>query len=401
MSLPIICIPPVFNTLLSDYRSFFTKPQFKHFRHLILGLVVSENKTLQEINDSFGKTNQSNLNRFVSHSDWKLDELNHLRIDLIKSRLDLCKWGTLIIDESLKHKTGKHMELAGFHRSGITKKVEWGHMDVNCFYTDLKDNNFPVISHTYVREVDSKKYGVPFKTKREFAVEQIDFALNSGLPVKLVMADAGYEGEVFTREIIQRQLKFIIGVRSTTKMSLNRQKRISINDYLMTLTDDNFKVYSEKGKAYFYHVRNTNIRGIGKVKLIISYKYGDEENVKCYITNLDGKNETIIKHLIKRWLIECFHRDAKQHLGLEAYQVRKGRGMQVVALAILIAYTLVFLAGRILKIPIRTLRTIGEICRYLQLIAYKGIQWMRKRIQKPKEYADVLKKHVFVKNAKV
>jgi len=401
MSLPVVCIPPVLNKLLSDYRSFFTKPQYNNFRRLIAGFIVSENKTVQEINDSFGERNQSSLNRFVSHSNWDLDELNLVRINSVQSHLNLKKRGALIIDESLKHKTGRHMELAGFHRSGVTKRLEWGHMDVNAFYTDTDDNDFPVKSDVYVRKIDCPKYDVLFKTKREIAVEQIDFTLNAGLPLWLVLADAGYEGEEFTREIISRKLKFVIGVRTTTNVSFNRQKRISIQDHLKTLTDDDFTAYMTKEKAYFYHIVNTSMRGIGKVKLIISYAYGDESNIKCYITNLNENKKTIIKHLIKRWLIECFHRDAKQHLGLEAYQVRKGRGMQVVALAILIAYTLAILIARILKTPIRTLKTIGEICRYLQLIAYKGIQWIRKHIQKPKDYINVLKKHVFVKNAKV
>ena len=118
---------------------------------------------------------------------------------------------------------------------------------------------------------------------------------------------------------------------------------------------------------------------------------GDEENIKCYITNLNEEDEIIIKLLIKRWRIECFHRDAKQHLGLKAYQVRKGRGMQVVALAILTAYTLVILATRILKTPIRSLRTIGEICRYLQLVAYKGIRWIKNKLKDTVNWIRILK----------
>ena len=137
------------------------------------------------------------------------------------------------------------------------------------------------------------------------------------------------------------------------------------------------------------------------MKLVISYKHGDEENIKCYISNLDEEDETLIKILIKRWRIECFHRDAKQHLGLGAYQVRKGRGMQVVALAILTAYTLAMLAARILKTPLRSLRTVGEVCRYLQLIAYKGVRWIKGLVKTPLKLIEILKKHVFVKTAKV
>ncbi len=401
MSMPIVCIPPVLNTIFNNYRSFFTKPQFKHFKRLVTGLIVSENKTIQEINDAYRERDQSSLNRFVSHSSWDLEELNLVRLQNVKDTLHLDKRGIIIIDESLLHKTGEKMELAGLHRSGITKRIEWGHMSVNSFYTDSDDNDFPITTDVYVREKDCKKYDVVFKTKREIAVQQIDFALQAGLPIGLVLVDVGYEGEEFTREIMYRELDFIIGVRTTTNISIERKKRISIGEYLLTLTDDDFKFYTTEEQAYFYHIKEVSIRGIGNVKLIISYTYGDEEKVKCYISNLAEDDETLIKLLIKRWRIECFHRDAKQHLGLESYQVRKGRGMQVVALAILTAYTLVMLAARILKTPIRCLRTVGEVCRYLQLVAYKGIRWIRSLINSPLKLVEVLKKHVFVKNAKV
>ena len=401
MSIPILCTPPVLNTLFNPYRDFFTKPQFKHFKNLVTGLIVSENKTIQEINDSFGQKDQSSLNRFVSHSSWDLNELNLLRLKNTRNHLHLKKKGAIIIDESLLHKTGEKMELAGFHRSGISKNIEWGHMVVNAFYTDSENNDFPVKTDIYVREQDCKRYNVSFKTKREIAIEQIDHALEAGLPIKLVLVDAGYEGEEFTREIKDRLLDFIIGVRISTNISIDRQKRISIGNYLLSLTDNDFKFYLTEEKAYFYHIKEISIRGIGKVKLVLSYMSGDEENIKCYITNLTEKDEIIIKLLIKRWRIECFHRDSKQHLGLEAYQVRKGRGMQVVALAILTAYTLVILAARILKTPIRSLRTVGEVCRYLQLIAYKGIRWVKSKLKNAAKWVKFLKKHVFVKTAKV
>jgi hypothetical protein len=401
MSMPIVCVPPVISGLISYYRPFFTKPQFHHFRHLVTGYLVSDNKTLQEINDSYGDKDQSSLNRFVSHSDWDLDSLNMMRLQQVKDALPLNKKGILIIDESLLHKTGKYMELAGFHRSGITKKLEWGHMSVNSFYTDTDDNDFPLTTDIYVREKDCKKYSREFKTKRELAVEHIDLCLKANLPMGLVIVDAGYEGEDFTREIIERRLDFIIGVRVSTNISIDRKKRIPIGDYLETLTDADFNFYLSEEKTYFYHVVKASIRGIGIVNLIISYVDGDEENIKCYISNVKNEGEIIIRLLIRRWTIECFHRDAKQHLGLEAYQVRKGRGMQVVALAILTAYTLAILAARILKTPIRSLRTIGEVCRYLQLIAYKGVRWFKDKLKKPIEFIGIMKKHVFVKSAKV
>lgn len=399
MSLPIQCVPPVVNGFLSHYRGFFTKPQFANFSHLVSGLIVSDNKTIQEINDGFGVRDQSSLNRFVSHSSWDLSALNSVRLEQIKDSFSFRKKGVLIIDESLLHKTGKHMELAGSHRSGITKRIEWGHMIVNAFYTDVDNNAFPVETKVYVREKDCEKFYTKFKTKRELGLEEVDTALNAGLPVGLVITDAGYEGQEFTNALKERGLDFLVGVRTTTKMSIDREKRISVGEYLESLEDKDFMNINVDGHIYFYHIKQIYMRGIGRIKLVISHPAGDAKK-RCYITNLKTSNKTIIKLLTKRWEIECFHRDAKQHLGLEAYQVRKSRGMQVVALASLIAYTLVILAMNKLKTP-RPLRTIGEGCRYLALVAYKGINWIRKKIREKLEWRTILNKHVFVKNAKV
>lgn len=402
MSMPIVCIPPVLNKLFVPYRALYTKPQFGHFTRLVTGLIVCPKKTLQEINDAFGKRNQSNLNRFVTESPWNKEELNLVRLQQVQEHLKLEEKGILVIDESLTHKTGKHMELAGYHRSGVTKRTEWGHMLVNSLYTDDSGNKFPVKTDVYVRKKDCAKYAdVTFKTKRELALEHIDYALGAGLPVGVVVVDAGYEGKEFTRGIKARGLNFIIGVRVTTGISIAGAKRKPIRNHLATLTDEDFELCIVTDKAYFYHMQKVSMRGIGMVTLIVCYKYGDEGEVRCYITNLEEDEETIIKTLAYRWSIECFHRDAKQHLGLEAYQVRKGGAMQNVACAVLTAHTLVNLAARILETPGRKLRTVGEVCRYLQLVAYKGVRWVRDKLKDPLEAIRTLKRHVFVKNAKV
>ena len=401
MSMPIVCLPPLLKEKIGFFRGFFSKPQFKHFERLVSGFIVSNNKTLQVINDSFGDGDQSSFNRFVTTSDFDIGELDSLRLDLVKKEFSLTRKGCLVIDESLTHKTGRKMDLVGLHRSGVTKKIELGHMLVNSFYVDLAGNEFPVKTSFYVREGDCEKNGVSFKTKRELAIEQMDFALKNSLPVRLVSVDAGYEGEEFTKEIKSRGLDFIIGVRKSSKFSFERKQRIDVGTYLESLNEKDFTSAKIDFKEYFYHIKKVYMRGIGKVKLVISYPKNEEENIKYYITNLNESETTIIHLLIKRWRIECFHRDAKQHLGLEAYQVRKGRGIQVVVPAILIAYTLVKICAKHLKTPIRPLKTIGEICRYLALIAYKGIKWFRNLIKKPLEFIKTLKRLVFTKTAKV
>jgi len=54
MSLPLVEVPPQIRRLLGWYKKNFKRKQYKHFRNLIRGLIASDNKTIQEINDCFG-----------------------------------------------------------------------------------------------------------------------------------------------------------------------------------------------------------------------------------------------------------------------------------------------------------------------------------------------------------
>jgi len=400
LSLPIKETPAKIRKLLAFYKKCFTRPQYKNFRDLIFGLIVSDKKNIQEIADCFGRVDQSSLNRFLTLSDWDEKKINNKRISQIKKQCNLKK-GILICDPTMLHKSGRHMEKANYHYSGMTKKEEWGHCFVNSFFTDGK-NKFPVCGDFYLRDVDADKKQ-PFKTVREIALEQLDYTLKK-LPVWLFLADAGLYADFLIQELRSRRLKYIMGTKVTNKISINGRKRMTIAEYLDTLTDDDFKLHIVDGKAYFLHTVEVSERGVGKEKLLISYKYGDEDDIKINVSNLFQHNDrTLIKLLLQRWDVETWHRDAKQHLGLEDYQVRKFGAIQKVVCAVFVAYTQIILIKEdaILKPLNRTLRTIGEGCRYIRLLALKGTSWLKNKAKNIVELAKILNKQVFVKNAKV
>lgn len=400
-------IPKGIERLCKPFRRLLTKPQFQHFKVLVSGLIINDKKTIQEINDALSDKNQSSLNRFVTKSDWDIEKVNDMRVKQGKRLLSKDEDNFVIVDDFVCHKYGKHMEKANYHRSGVTKKKEWGHCITDSLCCNLKDEILPIRDDIYIRKEDIKE-GETFKTKRQLALEHMDYATENKIPYTTVMADSWFYGEDFIKEVKRREKHYIIGIKSSAKISINRKKRITVNDYLNTLTDDDFEFYRINEGYYFIHVKEVSIRGLGKNKLIISYKYGDEENIKCYITDRDDSNEMLMNILVKRWDIECLHRDAKQHLGLEKYQVRKYRGIQVVVLAVLVAYTLLVLSVKKLKIFDyvrisfgRGLKTIGEICRFMQLAAQKGWRWITAKFRDPTEARKLLNRYVVVKNAKV
>lgn len=400
MSLPIKEIPARVKTLLSFYKKLFTRPQFKNFRDFVVGLVVSDNKTIQEIADSYGRVDQSSLNRFFTSSEWNEGRINVKRIAQIKQHHKLGK-GILICDPTNLHKFGKEMEYANYHYSGMTKEEEWGYLLVNSFFSDGRID-FPVCADFYLREEDADEKH-PFRTIREICLSQLDYALKK-LSVWLFISDAGLYADFLIQELRLRRLKYIIGTRTTNKISINGNKRVTIEEYLNTLTDDDFEFYFIDGEAYFLHTVEIYERNVGKEKLLISYKAGDEEEVRINVTNLlQHNNESLMNLLLKRWKIETWHRDAKQHLGLEDYQVRKFGAMQKVVCAVLVAYTQVILMknDKLLKPLKRALKTIGEGCRYIRLLALKGTFWLKQKAKNLAEFKEILNKQVFVKNAKV
>ena len=400
MSLPIKEIPARVKALLSFYKRLFTRPQYKNFRDFVVGLIVSDNKTVQEIADCYGRVDQSSLNRFLTMSEWDTKKINDKRIAQIKKHRKLGK-GILICDPTNLHKFGKEMEYANYHYSGMTKKEEWGYFLVNSFFTD-RNTEFPVCADFYLRKEDADEKH-PFKTLREICLEQLDYAMKK-LPIWLFIADAGLYADFIIQDLRARRLKYILGTRVTNNISIDGRKRISIDEYLGRLTGLDFKRYIIDGEVYHLHTIEVSERGVGKEKLLISYKDGDEEEIRINVTNLmQHSDRSLLCLLRERWKIEVWHRDGKQHLGLEDYQVRKFGAMQKVVCAILVAYTqLILIKEDLLLKPLkRVLETIGEGCRYLRLIALKGIGWLRKKAENILEFKKILNEQVFVKNAKV
>ena len=395
-------VPGYFGRCFGVFKKCFSKPQLGNFKRLVIGLIVSDRKNIQEINSVFGCRDQSSLNRFVTQSDWDFDKVDEVRLNFAVKHLGSKREGVIILDDLMAVKTGKKMEKANYHRSGVSKRKEWGHYFVDTLYAELdSDIAYPIKISSYLRKVDADEQHV-FKTKRDIALEQIDFALENGVKAGTVMADSWYYSDKFVQELKTRNLKYFLGIKTSTKISINRKKRINIKDYLETLQKKDFTKHKFKNGTYFLHSREVSIRGDGKEILLVSYKEGDEI-IKCYVTNhYKWDNFKYMKTLLKRWSIECLHRDTKQHLGLEEYQVRKYRGMQAVALAILVAYTLLILnkAPSFLK-KFRPLQTIGEMCRFAQLTAQKTTYWLKKTFNNYNTGRKILNQHILVKNAKV
>ncbi|MEM3519816.1 MAG: hypothetical protein QXT22_05325 [Candidatus Hadarchaeales archaeon] len=393
-------MPQGIRKYLRPYLKALTTPQRQHFTTFITGLVVHDNKTVQEINDALSEKDQSSLNRSIKR--WDCERLNELRLAHVQHKLPTRDDGLLIVDDHLVHKTGRHMESAGMHRSGITKRVEWGHRILNSYYTHPSwEFGYPIYADIFTNKCDKRHEYRPIK---RMALEQVRYARSHGVK-GVVCMDALFYADYVIHELDDAKEDYLIGTPSTLKISVNRAPRVTLAEYFSNVKFD-LKIIDRKG--YYVSSVWASIRGVGVRRIVCSYRAGHPDEKRFYVTKLKLPERELLILLVYRWRIECWHRDAKQHLGLEDYQVRKDRAVRNVVLAVLFAYTVLVLSllhstlRRVAGWMGRPLQTIGELCRFMRLAARKGWRWVTRTLRRqPEIFREVLNKEVLVKSAKV
>jgi hypothetical protein len=392
-------VPRGLRKYLGPYTKALTKPQRHHFTIMVAGLVVHDNKTVQEINDAFSKKNQSSLNRSIK--GWDCERLNELRLAHMQRRLPTRDDGLLIIDDHFAPKTGRQMEGAGRHRSGTTRRLEWGYKIVNsyCAHPDW-EFGYPIYADIFTNK-DNRCY--EYRPIKRIGLELVRYA-HAHRVRGVVCMDTLFYADYVIHELDDAEEDYLVGAPSTLKISVNRARRVSLAEYF---SNAEFSLKIIDGKGYYISSVWASIRGVGVRRVVCSYRVGDEDG-KFYVTKLRLPDRELLVLLVCRWQVECWHRDAKQHLGLGDSQVRKDRAVRNVALAVLFAYTALVLSlmhstlRRVAGAMGRPLRTIGELCRFMRLAARRGWRWITRALRKrPELFREVLNREVVVKNAKV
>lgn len=356
----ILSIPEEFYSYLKLFKTCYTSPQYQNFCRYMTGLVACQNKTIDHMNNQFISTvNQSTLNRFLTESPWSEDKVSSRYMKNIRSRAK-DQFKTLIIDDTLSHKYGEKMQGVGMHYDHLTDSHTLGH---SIFTSMLHTNKvaMPLIPRVYIREEDCKKE--EFESKIIMSLNAIEQAYKL-FKINLVITDAWYTCDQITHLCKSLGLPFIGAIKSNRKCSIDRKKKISVADYKDGLAEEDYKPILLNNKMFRANQKIVHMKGIGRVKLIISQMWLSEEkkwSKSNYIisTKSEWSFNTILTHYLKRWSIEIFHRESKQHLGLESYQMRSLKGITRHLILIALAYAmLVFFALDNLKKV-----SIGNCCR--------------------------------------
>lgn len=430
MRLPIVCLDPHLRHYLALFQDTFSKPQYKYFVIILLGLMLcqSSNQTLSGLLQQVsGQASLSGTSRFMGQAPWQAKELAttwqaQFRQEMQEAVLAAHRQqkrrrkkkrgrpkktvvtGYLIGDDStIEKRRGKKMDGLGRHYSGTEKKTVTGHSLVQGLYL-LLGRRCPLEPRLYRQRAVCVAEEVPFASKVDIMAEFIStFELVPGT-VTHVLLDCWYASKRIWK--IARERGFLI----TTGLRCNRSLRIDdetvekgwswqrIDEYAAALADDEWKRALWPGQQQerwvYVHVVSTRIKKLYRCQLVIvrgQVEDDDQEKTRFWASSdLDADLQTLIGHIATRWSIEVLFADTKEILGLDRYQLMS-------ATAICRFWTLIMLAYYFLdqerdrhQRQTGQHTTIGDAWRQVQMVHWcRFIDWIHQRFKLGYRPADL------------
>jgi len=428
----IIKLPAIIQKQGRKFKNIFkNKAQYKHFKEYVTGLMLCDNKTFMGIQAKYIDASSINsLDHFMIRADWSEQEINNQRITHLQQRNDTASKpdGVISIDDTLTHKTGKHMDDAEYHFDHSTGKYVLGHNLVSTQYKD-RQLSYPLDYRPYYRKpskkqlqqrykklekqmnlfqpqqylleklkllLDYQRRLQRFKSKISLAIELIHQAEALGIKAKTYLFDSWFLCKVMVT-VIGCYGKDWISVLKSNRNLIIKDQKIKVSDYINTIAKSCYHhITTKAGKCYWVFSKVVQVCSLGKVRLVISYNnHRLSGDPVVFVTNRkDWEPVKILSTYELRWSIDAFYRDAKQHLGLEAYQLRTGKGIKRHWYLVFLAYTFLMLnvqQSRLLRRLKAKLSTIGESSRALaDEVTLSLILWIYKNFKNNNHVDEVL-----------
>ena len=327
----IVKVPATVESFFSDLDVPLTDVQRLHLAEYGTGLAVSENVTITGINGLLvNGVDQSNMNRTLTQATWDTEALNRGRLKLLQRHPGTMwgKKGLLVVDDTFIDKDGKLLPGAAYLYNHSKSRTEWGQQLVTLQYVGPRVD-YPLDFRQYFKETGPEVVSgeVEFKKKHELAAEMVRAMRALGCPARTVLMDSWYLCKAFVKVLEEEQLDWIARLKSDRLVMLNGVY-VPVKEFAGTLGRDDVREVKVGGKTYWVYEFKTRLKKIGKVKAVISWKEADlSDDPKYFATNhRPWSSSGILVRYTKRWAIEEFYRDAKQHLGLGECQMRSAEG---------------------------------------------------------------------------
>ncbi len=336
-------------SVLSWFSDSFSRPSFKVFSSFIisfiqLGKEIHTSSMVQSLTSSFLHRSLSSFTRFLGQNRWAIQEVAETALERFFRVLGITSHSVLffIIDDTLIHKTGKHIPGCGWHKDHAQNMANvFGHQWVLSALL-YKEFLLPLWARLY-HPKGTRGCGY-FQTKITLAKRMVQDLLLP-LPCKLyILADSWYWAKTLVNFCRRCGYHMISQLKSNSVLWIQGKKTKVTT--LVSLTSS----YREVSLFIYGKTKRLSVaRFIGEIKevgkvAVVVVKEKRKKPIYLVCTNLHLPAIWVIQYYTKRWKIEQMIKDLKQRLGLEDYQVRNLPAIQRhVALVLLSYFVLMFL----------------------------------------------------------
>jgi SRSO17 transposase len=187
--------------------------------------------------------------------------------------------------------------------------------------------------------------GIEFRTKLQMAVDMIRRAVADGIPLGVMLADAGYGSSAeFRAELRSLGLHYAVGVNPTTTVKCLDKRAHPINEtisvrdlaWLMQERGGFRRCTWRKGvkedlTAKFFARRVVAVNDAGRAEplwLIVEWRDGESEPANYFLSSLSERRskKQLVRVVMQRWRTERVYEDLKGELGLDHFEGRRYPG---------------------------------------------------------------------------
>jgi len=363
-------IPRRVRHLLSKFKKYFTKPQYRNFCRTMLGLIVAGKgeHDVKSINELFiDRKNQSSLNRFITQSKWDIEAVAREGRELLLREAEQDPAIEIkVIDDTVCRKYSPKTEMACYNYSSTMGTV-LSHDYVSSLYV----NNGVAVSdglRLYGSEKKCREKGVEFKTRVQLACDLIRGHVSKAKRT-ICMWDSWYTCSDLVEECRARGYSWIGEIKGN-RIVFHRGKRIHLWELFDLMRREGcFHDVEVGGELYQACKVEVIMPRIGGVSFVADVKVGTDD-VHLLCTDMVGCSVgELLGHALERHRVEDYYRDAKA-LGLGEYRFRGSE-------AALIHAHLVSLACALLDVLRRRLLRYSVTGCLLSLEA--AVEWVRRK----------------------
>jgi len=334
-------VPRRVRNLFSRFRRFFTKPQYVNFCRTMLGLIVAGKREhdVKSMNELFiDRKDQSSMNRFITDSKWSIEEVvNEGRSLLLEEEKSLNNESVeyKIFDDVVCRKYSSQTEMVCYNHSSTMGTV-LSHDYVTSLYVN-GDVAVPDGLKLYGSEKRCVEKGVGFKTKVQLACEIIDEHIPR-VRMTIWLWDSWYTCYDTVARCRAHGYDWIGEIKSN-RVVFYEEKKYHLNELVDKLRSDG-KFLDVFIDGEIYHACRVQVftKKMGTVSIAVNVK-ADTKDTHILCTDFTCSAEEIVKHALKRHLIEDFHKGAK-FMGLGEYRFRESEAALIHAHLVTLTYTL-------------------------------------------------------------